>query len=341
MTWDKLAHDARCIFATPLWATTWWKHLGPSGAMPWPVAVFDLRGDLVALVPMYTWKTRPLRVQRLIGHGPGDQLGPICVPGMTRSVSQLMRTALDFVGWDVFVGERLSGSEDWESALRLDEVSPTGSPVLPLDGRSWEEILAGMSTNARQQVRRRERSLRRSFDVQFRLADSAARLDDDLDSLFRLHGERWGRNASAYLGRDARFHRAFSHEAFQRGWLRLWFLELDGVPVAAWHGFRFAGVESYYQAGWDQAFARHSPASVLLVHTIRAAAADGMSEYRFLQGDEAYKYRYATEDEGLVSLVASNGRKSAAFVSAGMTLRRYAVSARARTPSSHVLRRAR
>jgi CelD/BcsL family acetyltransferase involved in cellulose biosynthesis len=34
-------------------------------------------------------------------------------------------------------------------------------------------------------------------------------------------------------------------------------------------------------------------------HTIRSAIEDGMSEYRLLRGDEGYKSRFATRDDGL------------------------------------------
>ena len=35
-------------------------------------------GQLVAVLPLYMWSGRPLRVARFIGHGPGDALGPVC-----------------------------------------------------------------------------------------------------------------------------------------------------------------------------------------------------------------------------------------------------------------------
>ena len=79
----------------------------------------------------------------------------------------------------------------------------------------------------------------------------------------------------------------------------MWFCELDGVAVACWYGFRFGGVESHFQSGRDPRFERESPGTVLLVQTIRAALDDGVGEYRFLRGGEAYKGRFATDDPGL------------------------------------------
>ena len=103
------------------------------------------------------------------------------------------------------------------------------------------------------------------------------------------------------------FHREFARCAFERGWLRLWFLEIDGDPVAAWYGFRFGEAESYYQSGRDPAWDRSSVGLVLLAHTIREAMGDGMREYRLLRGGESYKDRFATADPGLQTVARPRG----------------------------------
>ena len=48
------------------------------------------------------------------------------------------------------------------------------------------------------------------------------------------------------------------------------------MPVAAWYGFRFAGIESYYQSGRDPEWDRHAVGAGILEHSIRQAFADGM-----------------------------------------------------------------
>src|SRR5439155_17070455 len=114
------------------------------------------------------------------------------------------------------------------------------------------------------------------------------------------------------------FHREFAQVALDRGWLRLWILELDGRPAAAWYGFRFGGVETYYQSGRDPAADRLAVGFVLLVQTIRAALKDGIREYRFGRGAESYKYRFASEDPGLETVaVATRPLGRAAIRAAG------------------------
>jgi hypothetical protein len=107
-------------------------------------------------------------------------------------------------------------------------------------------VPASRSPNLRQQVRRRERRLARAHDLHYRLADDPTPLQRDLDTLFALHTARWGPR-STFGAREA-FHREFATHALAQGWLRLWFLELDGRPRAAWYGFRFGGAESYCRA---------------------------------------------------------------------------------------------
>ncbi len=110
--------------------------------------------------------------------------------------------------------------------------------------------------------------------------------------------------ASAGAGAPAASSRAptasssaeFAAAAERRGWLRLWIAEIDGEPVAAWYGWRFAGSEWYYQAGRDARFDELSLGFVLLAHTVREACADGVAAYRFLDGAEPYKWRFASAD---------------------------------------------
>src|SRR5204862_6229605 len=126
-----------------------------------------------------------------------------------------------------------------------------------------------------------------------------SRLQADFDALARLHIMRWGQESVGSLeGERAAFHREFAAVALEQGWLRLWLAEIDGEPVAAWYGWRFAGDEFYFQAGRDTRFDEYSVGFVLMVHTLREACRDGVDTYHFLAGDEAYKGRFTSEDPG-------------------------------------------
>jgi len=304
--WTRLSERSTNVFATWEWASAWWRHFG-HGRLPVVTSCGRRSGATFALLPLYVWKKAGVRVLRLIGHGPADQLGPLCAPQDRASVAAALCGVLEDTRADIFLGEELRRDEAWARHLGAMVRGTDSSPVLPLSWRTWDDFLAAQSANFRQQVRRRERALGK-HGLRFRLCEDRDRLARDLDLLFALHRRRWGGKESEF-SRRAAFHRDFATRAFERGWLRLWFLELNGTQVAAWYGLRFHGVDSYYQAGRDPAWDRFAVGFVLLAHSVREAIADGMKEYRFGRGAEEYKSRFADDDAEVQTLVLGRGLK--------------------------------
>jgi CelD/BcsL family acetyltransferase involved in cellulose biosynthesis len=300
--WDALAERSGSIFATALWSRIWWQHHGGDRELLLH-ATRSADGSLAVVLPLYAWRGRLPRVIRFLGHGPGDELGPVYARGEHDAAARALRSALDGLDWDVFFGEQLPGDEPWPELLAGRTWRREACPSLRLPG-SWDEYLAGRSSNFREQLRRRQAGLEREGTVVTRLADERT-LDRDLDALFSLHRSRWGATPTDFG--DTPFHRELAGEALGRGWLRLRLLELDGRPVAAWHGFQVGATCSYYQAGRDPAFDRHSVGFVLMAHSIRSAIAEGAREYSFGRGDEAFKSRFATHDPGLETVVLTRG----------------------------------
>jgi CelD/BcsL family acetyltransferase involved in cellulose biosynthesis len=304
--WEELTAASGNVFSTWEWAETWWRHFG-AGRTARITAVRNSDGNISAILPLYRARRGSLRILRFIGHGEADELGPVCRLIERPKTIPFLAQALEDEEFDLFIGEELPGNEDWVSVLGGKVLRRGPSPVLRADGTTFEELLKMNSRNFRSQVRRKERRLREEHDVRFRLCNSSERLQQDLDILFRLHAERWHQRGSSFGVGSEMFHRDFAAAALRRGWLRLWTLELDGQPAAAWYGFRFNGVESYYQSGRDPAWNQLSLGFVLLCHTIREALEDGVSEYRFLRGGEPYKYRFANADPGLQVVAVGNG----------------------------------
>ena len=329
--WSALAAGDDNIFATWEWASIWWRHLGEGRPLLGAVCR-RADGTPVTILPLYLASRRPLRVMRYIGHGPADRLGPIGDPRDRLDMAWALRRALaaNSSRWDVFVAEQLPRDQGWSALLGGRIVEREPSPVLGTSGMSWADLLASRSSNFREQVTRKERKLRREHDVRFRLTVDPTQLQGDLDVLFSLHDARWRGDSEAFEGSREGFHREFAACALTRGWLRLWILELDGVPAAAWYGFRFRGTESFYQSGRDPAWDRSAVGSVLLAHTVRQAMEDGVREYRFLRGGEPYKSRWADRDAGLETVALGRGLRGRAVVAAPASVRRLAAPLRQR-----------
>ncbi|HEV8603234.1 MAG TPA: GNAT family N-acetyltransferase [Gaiellaceae bacterium] len=327
--WSALAAQTGNIFATWEWTSIWWRHFG-RGRDLLTQACYSQDGRLFAILPLYLSAVRPLRMARFLGHREADHLGPICGATDRAAAARALLEAIRRERLDLFVGENVPADEGWSAFLGAKVLRREGSPVLRFRGASWDELLAGRSANFREQVRRRERKLRREHEVRFRLSDDPERLHDDLDILFSLHSARW-KGGGLFTSTSEGFHREFAVCAQEQGWLRLWVLEVDGAPAAAWYGFRFGDAESYYQAGRDPGWSGSSVGFVLLAHTIREALEDGVGEYRFLEGGEDYKYRFTREDSGLETIGLAQSTAGMAAVGAARTLgRRPSLAALAR-----------
>ena len=331
--WTALAERCGHPFATWEWAATWWDHFGGNR----PLEITACRrpdGTLAAIIPLYVSTRGPLRMARFVGHGVGDVLGPVCTSEDAALAASALRQILAEEGrsWDLMLAERMP-RDRFSGLLPGRVLQEEANPLLPIDGASWDEFLASCSSNLRGQIRRKRRKLEREHGSRFRLAEDRARLADDFDTLLRLHSARWG-EARAFSEQRSAFHRDFAARAFERGWLRLWFLEMDGQAVAAWLGFRFGNVEWYYQSGRDPDWDSRSVGLVLLTWTMQAAFDDGMSAYAFLRGDEEYKRRFATHDAGLVTVGVPRGPLGRAAISAAGAAKRMPPSVRERVLSS-------
>ncbi len=303
--WAELASRSGNIFATWEWARAWWRHFGRDGEARFIECRED--GRPFAILPLYVAKRGPLRTLRLLGHGPGDVLGPICDPADAALAGHALRQALSARGKPkLLLAERLPGGA-MSLALGGRVLAREANPRLDIGGRTWEEYVASRSRNVKEKLRRTTRKLERAYEVSYRLCEGTASLEADLDTLIRLHRDRW--DGETNFGRESiiAFHRDLGKTLLERGWLRFWTMEADGEAVAAWYGFRFGGTESFYQSGRDRSFDRYSVGFLMLMQTIKSAFGDSLERYAFLRGDEPYKDRFATADDGLQTQVLGRG----------------------------------
>jgi CelD/BcsL family acetyltransferase involved in cellulose biosynthesis len=323
--WEAMAERTANVFGTWEWASAWWRHFGGGREPSW-TRCRDADGSTFAVLPLCVERRAGLRIARLVGHGPADELGPLCADVDRSRAAGALLSLLEDVRADVFFAETLRDEAEWPQHLYAAVRATQSSPIIHLHGGTWDDFLAARSGNFRQQVRRHERALQ-AHGLRYRLCDDRDRLQRDLDLLFVLHSKRWGGRQSEFTRREA-FHRDFASLAFERSWLRLWFLELDGAAVAAWYGLRFGAVDFYYQAGRDPAWDRHAVGLTLLAHSVRESIADGMREYRLGRGDEPYKYRFTDDRSEVVTAVLTRGIKGRVAIATLEAARRARARAR-------------
>jgi CelD/BcsL family acetyltransferase involved in cellulose biosynthesis len=302
--WRRLAEGRENPFLTPEWFRTSLEAYPDE--RPHPI-VWRRDGEVRGVLPLVAVSRGPLRLLRFAGARRADWMGPACAPADERAMAEAVALLLarERSAWSAIRLDRVDAGCSWPAAL--GQVPAGGLSVAPrlredvlpyieFDERGYEGYLADRSRNFRSQLGRRRRKLEREHDLRFRVTESVADLDADLDTFFALHDERWAsRGGTSSQDSAARRHlRLFAAAALERGWLRLWFAEADDAPAAAWYGWRIGGRYCYALAGLKQAFEASALGTVLLSHTIEQAAAEGAAVYDLMWGDEGYKARFET-----------------------------------------------
>ena len=305
------------VFSTWEWATVWWRHFG-DGSKPLTAAL-RTGEETVAILPLYLGFERPVRVARFIGHGAGDELGPVRAAGDGRAEAALPGSAGE-LGWDVLAGRPAAGRRARRAPGRpaaAARFQPGRGPELRQLGRlprhaQLELPLAGAAQGAQAGPRERH-----DLPAQRRPGAALEPTSARCSSCTRRAGRASPRERSpAAAWPSTGISRAVAQE---RGWLRLWLAEIEGRAVAAWYGFRFGGADWYYQFGRDPEWDKASVGLVLLAHTVRDAVEAGQREYRLLRGGESYKERFATGDPGIETVAVPRGARGRLAVGAAAT----------------------
>lgn len=304
--WRSLAEQRGNAFLTPEWYFAWLRSYGEQ-ADPAVVTLRAAAGDLQGVMPLVRDRAARPRSLRFGGANVADHLHPAAAAIEEEEAVALAagaRLGGEISGWSTIVLDNVDADAGWwramMSAAPVSLVAfsyrETTLPRIQLPG-SWETYLAGRSRNFRSQLGRKLRALERNHEVRFRRTQVASELTSDLETFFRLHDARWesqGGSSSA-TERVRSFHADFAEAALERGWLRLWLMEVDGDSVAAWYGWRLGERYSYYLAGFEPRWSDASVGLLLLAHTVREAIDEAASEYDLLLGEEAYKQRFATD----------------------------------------------
>jgi CelD/BcsL family acetyltransferase involved in cellulose biosynthesis len=303
--WRRLAVRRGNAFLTPEWFRCWFEHYG-ADATPFVAGLRKPADELAGLLPLALPRSGHPRVCRIGGANLGDHFYPLSVPGRESEVAAAVGEALGSapLPWTMLAFDHVELEGSWLEALaeatgrKLRARERTSAPLPYIDlsrHRDWDEYLSSRSSNLRQQVRRFGRRAAKQHSVRLRRTETVAEAHEDIAAFFELHDRRFSGESSLRSDRARAFHEDFAVAAAERGWLRLWFLELDGRAAAAWYGWRLGDRYAFFNSGFDPHFSDARPGLVLQAAVIESALEEGAAEYDFLLGDERYKFRFAEE----------------------------------------------
>jgi CelD/BcsL family acetyltransferase involved in cellulose biosynthesis len=182
------------------------------------------------------------------------------------------------------------------------------APCLRVDiAGSWDEYLAGRSSQVRSSLRRKRAMLEQSGPVSFELLHpEAADLPAILEEAIEIEADGWKEAAGSSLRRNAalrEFVYALAERFAAAGALRVGFLRAAGQGVAM--SILLEHDQRYWEIkiGYRESVRRASPGRLLLWETLREAFNRGMRGYEFLGSGDGQQADWATGSTALHTLV--------------------------------------
>ena len=297
------------FFAGPNWVLTW---LRWSGAAPRVLVARDRSGALAAVLPL-------AQQRRGVWAFAGQRMGADHLDLVARSSARgvLAAGVLSYLAtlpwrrvdlWHMAEDGALRAAlHDPRRAVPFEERATTICPYIETLGRTWDEYLATMFSRKRRHELRR--TMRRFFEqpgARVEAVEKAADVASSIDRLFALHAARFRVQGKSTVFRGERlnaFHRALAERLLRDDELFLSFLRTDEGELAAYYGFRFGNKLYHFQSGMAPVDRGTSPGTILRNHTLaHDVFGRGLSEFDFLDGDESYKFQWATGQRRLFDI---------------------------------------
>ena len=308
--WNRLAGDVP--FRRWDWLEASWRHFRTSRRSLMTLAVRDGGGELSGLAPWYRQRTRwQGRVLRFLGSDEAcsDYLSVLTAPGREDDVARSLADWLtkDAAGrWDLLELNCVDAGDPVVHRL-TEELAARDHTVHAARGMNcWrlklpadlDDYLRALSRNRRQKCRSMYRKTFERGTAVLRAADDEDSLQKGLGILIDLHQRRWesvGESGCFACENFRDFLFDVARRFLDKGALRLQWIEVDGVPVAADFSLGGGRCAYGYQCGINPDFRQLLPGTLMMIANLRSAIAQGYEEFDFLRGDEEYKTHWGAE----------------------------------------------
>jgi CelD/BcsL family acetyltransferase involved in cellulose biosynthesis len=178
---------------------------------------------------------------------------------------------------------------------------PTWSPYIDVRG-SWDAFLKTRSVKFRKTNRNAANRIGRLDDVRLECfaADPEGAV---LERLMEVSRQSWKHDRGIAISstpESRRFFRALTRTGGSRGWLMIWLLSTEGVPIAMEYDLVDGGTVYGLRADFDERYGDYSPGKYLEFEIVKRLFEQGYREYSTGPGLNAYKLHWTSEmREGL------------------------------------------
>lgn len=309
--WNRLVERAGIThpFLTHEWLRTWWEAFGEGKEIH--IVRATSGGETVALAPLMVSRVKlcGLTFRRLgfIYNVHTPRCDFLVAPGAEAAYGAIWRHLSQHNDrWDLIELAQLpqgSATLDAVGALARSDGYLIGrwnageSPYVTLRG-TWDDYFKMRDRKHRSNVRNRLNRLQRLGEVEFQEIGSPEQSLPALEQGLQIEAKAWKGNAgTAILCHPElyRFYRTLAVRAAERGWLRIYFLSVDGKRIAFDYSLCYGRRLFILKPGYDPQYAPFSPYNSLCYMKLRSAFEAGLAEYDFLGVKDEWKLDWASE----------------------------------------------
>lgn len=181
------------------------------------------------------------------------------------------------------------------------------SPYMPIQG-SWQDTMRNHSRYIRRTLRKFAEKAQEGFRT--RIIEDPSREPELLQRMIDLEAQKQvgGQLSIPFLGRHSKVFQSLFQTLGPRGWITVVVLERGDHLIASNFLYRCGKKLWGYLTAYDHAYADLSPGMILIPTVIDYAFANGFDELDFMNGEEPYKLRWATDFHQAYRLVIWNRR---------------------------------
>lgn len=313
--WDALVESAGIAhpFVSHLWLRTWWESFAPQGAQLRILLVRE-DGRPVGGAPMFLCRRSiygvPVRSLETLAndHSPRIELPVAAPPGSLRRAAIATRMWAEMAGTrcDLILFQQLLAESPTLEAMRgsageagwhTGEWQASSAPYIPLPPEH-EELMAGLKSKRRYNLRKRLEKLEELGPVELEIASSPEGLEEALDDAFRIEALGWKGRAGTAMASDRgvrEFYTGIARRSVREGTFRLAFLLSSGRRIAFSYLLDHRRTVYGVKVGFDPELNHCGPGHTLLNMVLRDACERGFTEYDFLGDADHWKLSWTKE----------------------------------------------
>ena len=313
--WNRLLLKSRAnnIFLTHEWVRNWWRVYGKGKKLC--VLIAEDGQEIIGIAPLYEERVRffgLLRIKKIRFLGDcyvgSDFLDFILFREREKEILEaFFKYLMKEVNWDLLLLQDMR--EDALSAGLLKDIARDNRlfifksflyscPFMEMPNTFEEFMKQPDETFKKISFKKNMKKLFKQPNAAFETVASSEQLPAALEDLFELHNFRRTLvgGTGIFTNQELRqFYHLASLDLLQKGYLKIFFIMLDGKKVAISYNLLYEQKNYFLQTGCSEVGLKLKAGTVLMAKILENFMGK-IYEFHFLRGEESYKYLWGAHD---------------------------------------------